>query len=422
MDKGSNISKELSIEEQLESKLNLKQLQINRLLNITQAINSNVSGEGLYNMYSSFLSWEMGVRKMLLYFKCTVGWDLVSFIGVEEERTKDDITHMFERFDRTGNIEEPDHPLLKEFDIVVPVKHKESEIALVFIGGFEEDEEMYNKVQFITTITNIIAVAIENKRLFKKQVDQEKLKREMELASEMQLMLVPSILPSGNSYELASIYKPQIGVGGDYFDYIDFGNSSFAFCVADIAGKGIAAALLMANFQANLHSLIRHKESLSEFIHELNNSVYRITKGERYITFFIAEFNEETRKLRYINAGHNRPYLFLDGQLYRLDKGSTFLGSFKQIPSAIEVGEFDIPEDAMILSYTDGLSDLKNESGEYMSEELIQNFVLKNHELSARKFNASLLHTIEEFIGEGIYPDDLTVLTCKIFGKKEKKG
>ena len=419
MDKGSDISKPLSVEEQLEQKLNLKQLQVNRLLNITQAINSNVSGEGLFNMYSAFLSWEMGVRKMLLYFKAEDSWELMTFIGVEEERTKEDISFLFDRFDRTGNIEEPEHPLLKDFEIVVPVRHKETEIALVFIGGFEEDEDMYNKVQFITTITNIIAVAIENKRLFKKQVDQEKLKREMELASEMQLMLVPSILPSGNSYELASIYKPQIGVGGDYFDYIDFENDSFAFCVADIAGKGIAAALLMANFQANLHSLIRSKESLSDFVHELNNSIYRITKGERYITFFIAEFNKETRKLKYINAGHNRPFLFLDGQLYRLDKGSTFLGSFKEIPSNIEVGEFYIPNNALILSYTDGLSDLKNEAGEYMNEELLENFVLKNHELSARKFNASLLHTIEDFKGEGIYPDDLTVLTCKIFAKKE---
>jgi len=418
VDKGSDISKPLSVEEQLEQKLNLKQLQVNRLLNITQAINSNVSGEGLFNMYSSFLSWEMGVRKMLLYFKAEDSWQLKTFIGIDEERTKEDISFLFDRFDRTGNIEEPDHPLLKEFDIVVPVRHKETEIALVFIGGFEEDEDMYNKVQFITTITNIIAVAIENKRLFKKQVNQEKLKREMELASEMQLMLVPSILPSGNSYELASIYKPQIGVGGDYFDYIDFIDDSFAFCVADIAGKGIAAALLMANFQANLHSLIRSKESLSELVHDLNNSIYRVTKGERYITFFIAEFNKETRKLKYINAGHNQPFLFLDGQLFRLDKGSTFLGSFKEIPSKIEIGTFDIPNDAMILSYTDGLSDLKNVSGDYMDEELLKNFVLKNHELSARKFNSALLQTIEEFKGEGIYPDDLTVLTCKIFGKK----
>jgi len=117
--------------------------------------------------------------------------------------------------------------------VVIPVKHKEQDIAFLFIGGLEEDDEMYNKVQFITTITNIIAVAIENKRLFKRQLEQSRMKREMELASEMQLQLVPSKLPSDECYELASIYKPQLGVGGDYFDYIELNEREFAFCVAD---------------------------------------------------------------------------------------------------------------------------------------------------------------------------------------------
>lgn len=414
MDQQSDSSTPLSAEEQLERKLNLKQLQINRLLNITQAINSNVSAEGLFNMYSSFLSWEMGVKKMMLFIKKGDLWDLASHIGVDEKLTKADFGFIFENYERTSNIAE--HvPALNDFEIVIPVKHKESKIAYVLLGGFEEDEEMYIRVQFITTITNIIAVAIENKRLFKQQVNQEKMKREMELASEMQLMLVPSVLPSGKCYELASIYKPQLGVGGDYFDYIDYKDASFAFCVADISGKGMAAALLMANFQATLHTLIKTKESLSDLIKDLNSAVFRITKGERFITFFIAEFDEKERMLRYINAGHNQPYIFFDNQIQVMDKGSTFLGSFKEIPSKIEVGEFHIPEEALVLAYTDGLSDLKNQQGEFLNEAFLSSFVEKNHKESARNFNALLYQKIEEFKGDEIYPDDLTVLTAKFF-------
>ena len=415
MDQQSETPNSLSIEEQLERKLNLKQLQINRLLNITQAINSNVSAEGLFNMYSSFLSWEMGVKKMMLFIKGNRGWDLTSFIGIDDELAKTDISFVFDEYERTSNLELGDNKLLNEFEIVIPVKHKESKISYVLLGGFDEDEEMYIKVQFITTITNIIAVAIENKRLFKQQVDQEKMKREMELASEMQLMLVPSVLPSGKCYELASIYKPQLGVGGDYFDFIDYKDSSFAFCIADISGKGMAAALLMANFQANLHTMIKTKESLAELIKDLNSAVFSITKGERFITFFIAEFDEKNRILRYLNAGHNQPYLFYNKRVQVLDKGSTFLGSFKEIPTKIEVGEFHIPEEALILAYTDGLSDLKNKAGEYLSEEYLKDFVIKNQHLSARNFNALLYEKIEEFRGEEIFPDDLTVLTCKFF-------
>ena len=207
--------------EELEQKLNLKQLQINRLLNITQAINENVSVDGLFKMYTSFLNWEMGVDKLLLYIKRNRAWVIASDSGVEDPLKSRDIEPFFEKFERVGNIEKGIDPLIDEFDIVIPVRHKEVAIAYVFIGGLPEDEEMYNKVQFITTITNIIAVAIENKRLFKRQLENSKMEREMELASEMQAMLVPRALPSDTCYELASIYKPQLGIGGDYFDYSD---------------------------------------------------------------------------------------------------------------------------------------------------------------------------------------------------------
>ncbi len=401
--------------ESLERELNLKQLQINRLLNITQAINSNISADGLYNMYSSFLSWEMGIKKMVLYVIQEDKWTCASSIGISDELLQTDISPSFPEYTRIDNIVDTQNPLINEFDVVIPVRHKEEAIAYVFIGGFGEDEDMYNKVQFITTITNIIAVAIENKRLFKRQLEQERLKREMELASEMQLMLVPSELPKDDCYELASIYKPQLGVGGDYFDFIEFKDDRFAFCVADISGKGVAAALLMANFQANLHSLLHTHPKLDEFIHEINSSVFQITQGDRFITFFIAEFDKKTRELRYINSGHNPPYLVMNGQIQLLDKGCTILGSFKKLPGKVEMGTIQIDKEAMILTYTDGLSDLRDESGDFLNEQLLMDFLVNNDNLSAEEFNGRLMKRIELFKGEQVYPDDFTVLTCKIF-------
>lgn len=401
--------------DELEQKLNLKQLQINRLLNITQAINENVSVDGLFKMYTSFLNWEMGVDKLLLYIKREEKWVIASDSGIKEPMLKRNIEEFFTNFERVGNIEKGIDPLIDKFDIVIPVKHKEVAIAYVFIGGLAEDEDMYNKVQFITTITNIIAVAIENKRLFKRQLEQSKMEREMELASEMQLMLVPRALPSDTCYELASIYKPQLGIGGDYFDYIDLDEHRFAFCVADISGKGVAAALLMANFQASFHSLIKTKNDFPNFIQDLNSNVYAVTKGDRFITFFGAEFNLKTRMLTYVNAGHNPPYIFINGELQTLDQGCTFLGSFENIPGNIGVGEIHIPQKAMILSYTDGLSDLRNENDVFLTDEFIEQLVTSHHKLPAAVFNELLQQRIEEFRGEAAYPDDLTVLTAKFF-------
>ena len=410
----SEIKKGLSRIEELESELNLKQHQVNRLLNITQAINNNVSAKDLYEMYRSFLSWEIGVRKMALFIREEDHWKCISSIGVSSKLLQTDIGEVLSQFKKPDNLEGSDHALIREFDVVIPVRHKDQPISYVFIGGFSEDEDMYNKIQFVTTITNVVAVAIENKRLFKRQLEQERLRKEMELGSEVQRMLIPKMLPKKAAYELASIYKPQLGVGGDYYDFLELSDDKIVFCIGDISGKGVAAALLMANFQANFHTLINKRASLDDFIRDLNHSVNLITGGERFITFFIAEYDVHGRTLNYVNAGHNPPVLVIDGGLHLLKKGCTILGSFRQLPE-VEIGQISIDGEAVILSFTDGLTDIRNDGGEYLSERMLYEFVRRHYTLPASKFNQLLMDRIDVFRGEENYPDDFTVLTCRIY-------
>lgn len=411
----SEIKKGLLGMEALERELNLKQLQINRLLSITQAINNNVTADGLYDMYKSFLGWELGVKKMALYVRENEeGWRCAGAIGMTDTLLKTDISSELPKYTRLKNLEDNEHPFISHFDVVIPVLHKDNPIAYVFIGGFREDEDMYGKVQFITAITNIIAVAIENKRLFKSQLEQERLKREMELAGEMQRMLIPKRLPQNRHYDLAGVYRPQLGVGGDYFDYMEFDDGKLVFCVGDISGKGVAAALLMANFQANFHTLIAKREALDSFIHDLNATVNRITEGDKFITFFIAEYDPTTRRLQYVNAGHNPPLLVSTDQLVFLNKGCTILGSFKALPE-VEIGAVTIEGDAVIFAYTDGLTDLRDASGEFLNEELLHHFVRNNYLMPPMDFNRLLMEKIERFKGDQHYPDDFTILTCRVF-------
>jgi len=415
MAKLSKLRKEMSKMESLERELHLKQLQINRLLNITQAINNNVSDQGLYDMYNSFLSWEMGIKKMALYIQEKDVWECISFIGISKKMTKIDITQKLTEYDRLKMLEGNEtHELIKEFDVVIPVLHKEQAIAYTFIGGFEEDDDMYNKVQFITTITNIVAVAIENKRLFKQQIEQERYSREMELAGDMQRLLIPDVLPDNEFYQLDSIYKPHQTVGGDYFDYVEFKDGTLVFCIADIAGKGLAAALLMANFQANFHSLLMASTKLETFVRELNTSLFRITKGDKHLTFFIGVYKSNTGKLTYCNAGHNPPVMFSKNKIDTLREGCTILGSFPEIPF-MDFGEVLITEDTTILTYTDGLTDMQNDAEEYFDEKALMEFVKDKTVLTAKAFNEELMRNIEVFKGRQNYPDDFTVLTCKIF-------
>ncbi|RMG85519.1 MAG: serine/threonine protein phosphatase [Bacteroidetes bacterium] len=409
-----NIRQDLKTITSLERELNLKQLQINRLLNITQAINNNVKAKGLFDMYKSFLNWEMGVEKMALYFKNGDKWECVTYIGIDEADLQHDISGELEKYTHLNNLAGSKHPLIKQFQVVIPVNHKEQSLAYAFIGDFGEKEEMFNKVQFITTITNIIAVAIENKRLFKQQLEQEKFKHEMELASEMQMMLIPKELPKSKHYELSSIYLPHLNVGGDYFDFIELENDRVVFCIADISGKGMAAALLMANFQAYFHSLWHQYDNMIDFVKGLNEAVLKITKGDRFTTFFVADYDIISHKLRYINCGHNPPALAMKNEVIRLDKGCTILGIFEELPS-VEMGEILVDDEALILLFTDGLIDIKNKDGEFLDQEYGRKFILENYHLSASEFNEKMMKQVRAFNANATLPDDFTVLTCKIF-------
>ena len=369
--------------------------------------------DGLFNMYKSFLSWEMGIEKMALFIIEDHGWECTASINFNRSDFND-IVPLLLPHKRLFTIKNGDHPRLKGFDIIIPVFHKELPIAYSIIGGIKEKEDLYNKIQFITTITNIIAVAIENKRLFKKQLEQERYRREMELASQVQHMLIPEKLPVEEKFAMSKIYKPHFNIGGDYLDFIRFDQDRFAFCIADISGKGVSAALLMANFQAMIQSLIFQYRDLETFVFALNQSVYRITKSDRYITFFVAEIDAKQKTLRYVNAGHYPPILKMNGSLIRLDKGCSFIGAFEKL-NDIKEEKIKLTPDAMIISFTDGLPDLKNIGDEYFGDHSLEEFVSRNGHMDPDSFNNLLLSEIDTFRGDIDIADDIAVLTCKIY-------
>ena len=411
------MSRELALLEKLEKDLNLKELQIKSLLTITQAINDNVSADGLFNMYRSFLSWELGITHMALFIPSEENsdvWQCAAHINIEENIQKDkELIKFLKDHKRLHTVKSDDPDILQQFDIVIPVFHKKNPIAYSLIGGIKSKEDLYNKIQFITTITNIIAVAIENKRLFKRQIVQERLKKEIELASNVQKMLIPDDLPITEHYEISSIYKPHFNIGGDYLDFIDFDRGRFIFCIADISGKGVAAALLMANFQAMIQSLIYQYRDLETFIFALNQTVHRVTKSDKFITFFIGEVDLNQRTLKYINAGHYPPVLYQDQKICKLTSGCTVIGAFERLP---EINEEVVPlkEGALIMCFTDGLADLRDEQGNYFQDEGIESFTLNNGQLSAKSFNEQLLEEIDQYRGDIDYPDDIAVITCKV--------
>ena len=143
----------------------------------------------------------------------------------------------------------------------------------------------------------------------------------------------------------------------------------------------------------------------------INQAVYRITKGDKFITLFVAELDLKSHRLLYINAGHFPPFLKYKNSLTRLEQGCTVIGAFENIDH-IDLGECALEGEGMILTFTDGLTDLQNPKGQFFDESLIEKSLAKYQGHSAKEFNQSLLTQLEEFKGEMDYPDDIAVLTC----------
>ena len=180
-------------------------------------------------------------------------------------------------------------------------------------------------------------------------------------AAQVQSMLIPDTLPNDDKIQMAAIYLPHKNIGGDYYDFIKLSEDEMFFCIADISGKGIAAAILMANFQAQIRELTkRNPVTIEEYMQELNKGVLMSTKGEKFITLFLGKYNRKTRLLKYVNSGHNPPILVNTNGAKFLDKGTTILGMFNELPS-VKMGQVPIIEDTAIICFTDGLTDVVNE-------------------------------------------------------------
>lgn len=350
-------------------RLKLTTFKLRSLLNITRAINNNLSQEDLLNHYESILRKDLNIGKLVL-FKLEDEWKCILRAGVSDQTLQEiDVEKDLMPFDEIESVSTSSSPILANYDIVIPVIHNGKHIAFVLIGDIFEGEGVSPTIKhlnFIQTISNIIIVAIENIRLFKESLRQEAMKKELELASKMQNMLIPhaSSLPNNEHVRLTAFYHPHLEVGGDYYDYLELGKDEMGFCISDVSGKGISAALLMSNFQANLRALFTNEITLKALIEKLNERVLNSTNGEKFITLFVGKYNFKSCELEYINAGHNQPILYQKntGKLMMLDQGCVGIGMLDEIP-LIKKGIVTIEGPAKILCYTDGLVELMDGLG-----------------------------------------------------------
>ncbi len=399
----------------LENKLKSKDFKLNSLLEITTSINSNKTVSEILSIYNYVLKEQLGIKKFLLFNK-QKSWNILQKEGIKGKVKNINVEEDILRFKEITVIESSNNLTLNKFDFIIPVRHKGEPLAFLIIGGLSNsNKNPLANLNFIQTLTNIIIVAIENKRLAKENVKQEVFRKELEVASEMQQLLFPSNLPNNSKLDIAAKYIPHHKVSGDYYDYIQLNKNEFVVCIADVSGKGVPAAMLMANFQATIRTLLTYQNfKLDYLITELNKTVFKNANGEKFITFFIAKYNTKTRKLNYINAGHNWPILINKKETKFLNKGSIGLGMLEEIPF-LEQEELNILPNTTLLLYTDGVVELENEEGEQFETERLIKTIKQFYPLSMDDINAIIFGKLDEWRGSKNYVDDTAILSCRIF-------
>jgi sigma-B regulation protein RsbU (phosphoserine phosphatase) len=252
--------------------------------------------------------------------------------------------------------------------------------------------------------------------LIEEQNKRQRLENEISIAREVQNQLFPSTLPSVPGVEIEAICKAARSVSGDYYDFIQLSPTHVAIAIADISGKGISAALLMASLQAALRSqtLAEGAEHLStaELVTRLNRHLVRNTGDDRFATFFVAVYDSATRTIRYTNAGHLPSFLIGNGSSQLLDKGGMVLGVLEEYE--YEQGILQVAPNSLLIGYSDGLVEPENVYGEQFGIQRLKEAAVQAQNASPLMVAESLMAAAEEWAGTPEQADDMTVIVARL--------
>lgn len=399
--------------------LGRKEMELKALLEITQAINANVPEDDLFNIFKFTAISNLRLRKFAV-FVFDKGWIGKVVHGVSRQLLVRPPGESLTRLDRITHLAHvPDAGIFSEFDLAIPVLHREQNLALVFVESVEipdDGQGPQEPMEFLQALCNIMIVAIQNKKLQRQELEQEVFRKELEIARDVQHLLFPKNLPQSGKVRLEASYLPHDRVGGDYYDYIPLGDDRFLVCIADVSGKGVGAALMMSNFQASLHTLLRHTDDLEEIVHTLNEQVNDTAQGEKFITFFAALYHINDRCLHYINAGHNPPVLCTPEGKRLLQDGTTVLGAVRKFPM-LKPGRIHQLDDFLLFCYTDGVTETMNESDREFGLQPVMDCLGDKLPEDLRRMHQDIIISLDNFKGRNPYRDDITMLSCRVSNK-----
>ncbi len=390
--------------------------KINLLLDVTQTINEDSTVDELMQEFEILLKEDLQVGKILVFTLADNTWKCILQSNVTEaQREAIDIERDLKKITSIQSLGMDETSSIRGFDAVIPLRHKYHIMGYVLVGdGILGDgiSPTLRNLKFIQVLSNLIIVAIENKKMQARLIRQESLKQELALASRIQSGLIPPdymLLQTGHT-KARSYYHPHDQIGGDYFDILQLSPHVVGFCMADVSGKGVAAALLMSNFQAMVRALFTAKTSLKGLVTDLNKRICQNTKGEKFITLFIGRYNSLTGHLTYVNAGHLPPLLNKQGHVIELTNGSIGLGMLDELPG-VDEGETRVRKGDLLVTYTDGLVEIEDQNGVGSNAEKLMAVMKKN--MGIDRTMDEICALAEDTIKKGKAFDDTSVMAIE---------
>lgn len=313
--------------------------------------------------------------------------------------------------DRFAGLIEKDCPIKSLLS--VPLIFKGNMIGLLTAFNQKSPEGFTSESQrLLSIIATQSAQVIQNARLLDKEKELVRVREEMRMAYEIQVNLLPKSAPEIPGYDIAGKSIPAKFVGGDYFDFIPAGENRLAFCLGDVTGKGMPAALLMSNIQAAIHSQVISAPQPRDCMRNTNTIIYQNTGMGKFVTMFYGVLDFTTHRIVYCNAGHDYPF-FLESpeSLSRLETGGLVLG-FVPVHQ-YEEAEISVAPSCCLVLYSDGVPEAMNQQGEEFGEERLLEVIRENLNLSAHSLVEAIIEVVRGHAGDTPQSDDITLLVIR---------
>lgn len=267
-------------------------------------------------------------------------------------------------------------------------------------------------LDILTTLASVASIRVENASLLDERINRERMERELELATEIQQRFQPSAPPVVEGYEFQGISFSCYEIGGDYYDFLARHDGKMLVALGDVSGKGTAAALLMSSLHAAIHGQVAARTPLLETVISVNEYLTDNTPANRFVTLFIAELEQETGELTYINAGHNPPLIGrADGTVEQLSSGGLPLGLMGF--AEYEVGRAKLDAGDVLFIYSDGVSEANNINEDEFGMERLTEVIRTNVHRSASGIRDKVESALSDFTGTAAPNDDITLVIVK---------